>query len=87
MQFRDGVLGNRRGYIGPIGEPAEDASAPSRLSFRVAAFARTRETRVLANAATRKLRLDDSLVSIRMVIIRIARRCSEPSRERRRRSR
>ena len=36
-------------------------SAPSRLSFRVAAFARTRETRVLANAATRKLRLDDSL--------------------------
>ena len=45
-------------------------SAPSRLSFRVAAFARTRVSRVLANAATRKLRLDDSVGCKRGLLLR-----------------
>src|SRR2546429_696884 len=39
-------------------------SALSRLSFRVAAFARTRVSRTLASAATLRLSVDNALASV-----------------------
>ena len=49
----------RRRLATPI--PPQRPSESSSLNFRVAAFARTRVSRVLANAATRKLSLDGAL--------------------------
>ena len=46
----------------PANSRSEGASAASTLKFRVAALARVRGTRVLANAATRKFSCDSALV-------------------------
>jgi hypothetical protein len=59
IDFSPAPLERRRKAVGP-----PSVSALSQLGIRVAALARVRETRVLANAATLLLRCDDALARV-----------------------